>query len=186
VNPEVEIDLKFWKARGADKRIAQEARYERLWEEFGPSLNRLVSSYEALPAAREDLLQDIRLAIWIALERFRGESSLRTFVFRIAHNRGLTHSWRRRNTESTADLREVEIEDGKANPEAVAIGNLNQDRLIDAIRTLPIQLRQAITLALEELPHREIGEILGISENNVAVRLTRARALLRQKLGEEK
>lgn len=45
-------------------------------------------------------------------------------------------------------------------------------------------MMQVMTLALEELPHKEIASILGTNENNVAVRLNRARALLRQKLGE--
>ena len=49
----------------------------------------LAFSYEAVASVREELVQEIALAIWQALPRFRGECSERTFVFRIAHNRGL-------------------------------------------------------------------------------------------------
>ena len=68
-----------------------EVRFGRLLQEHGPALNRLAAGYEWDPVERQDLLQDIALAIWRALPAFRGESSERTFVFRIAHNRGLTH-----------------------------------------------------------------------------------------------
>ena len=61
-----------------------------------------------------------------------------------------------------------------------------QARLAQAIRSLPVAYRQVITMSLEGLPHGEIALVLGISESNVAVRLNRARALLREKLGEQK
>jgi RNA polymerase sigma factor (sigma-70 family) len=129
---------------------------------------------------REDLLQDIRLAIWTALPRFRGEASTRTFVFRIAHNRALTHVWKRKRAGAQE---ETDVVDARADPESAAIKDANRAWLIDAIRTLPIPYRQVITLALEDLPQSEIAAILGISENNVAVRMNRARKLLKEKLG---
>jgi RNA polymerase sigma factor (sigma-70 family) len=157
-----------------------EGEYERIWAEFGPGIARVASSYEWRVYAREDLLQDIRLAIWTALPHFRGEASRRTFVFRIAHNRALTHVWKRKR-EGTEE--ETDVADARANPESTAIQDADRTRLIDAIRTLPIPYRQVITLALEDLPQSEIGAILGISENNVAVRMNRARKLLKEKLG---
>ncbi len=48
---------------------------------------------------------------------------------------------------------------------------------------LPLGLRQVVVLTLEGLSHAETAEIVGISENNVAVRLTRARAALSRRLG---
>jgi len=166
--------------REGTNRRALEHRYAELWAQFEASFVRLVNTYESVPQAREDLLQDIRVAIWMALPRFREESSLRTFAFRIAHNRALTHVWRRRPTEVLDDL---EIPDNGNDPEAIAIGSIEQDRFNSAIRSLPVPMMQVITLTLEDIPQREIAEILGISENNVAVRLNRARGLLRQKLG---
>jgi RNA polymerase sigma-70 factor (ECF subfamily) len=79
-----------------------------------------------------------------------------------------------------------EIIDPKLDPESSAIRKAMHARLARAIRQLPLVYRQAITLALENLPYAEIALILGISESNVAVRLNRARALLREKLGEPK
>jgi RNA polymerase sigma-70 factor (ECF subfamily) len=161
-----------------------ERQYAILWDEYGAGLMRLASSYEGRPQAREDLLQDIRLAIWMALPKFRSESSLRTFVFRIAHNRALAHAWKRKDFHTNLD--DLDIPDQRANPEQTVMEAVETDRLQTAIRSLPVPMMQVITLALEEISHREIAEILGTTENNVAVRLNRARGLLRQKLGEAK
>jgi RNA polymerase sigma-70 factor (ECF subfamily) len=163
------------------RREQLEAEYERLWAEFGGSIGRLTASYESRTHAREDLLQDIRLAIWTALPRFRGDASLRTFVFRIAHNRALTHVWQRKKAGQAEEPDDVV--DVRENPEASAIQTANRVRLVEAIRGLSIPFRQVITLALEDLSHGEIAAVLGISENNVAVRMNRARNLLKEILG---
>lgn len=161
-----------------------EQEYEDLWREHGPGLSRLVSSYESSLHAREDLLQDIRLAIWRALSDFRGECSMRTFVYRIAHNRSLTHIWRRKSTLPQVEESHDIIDPGPS-PEVSIIRKMDHSKLMHAIRGLPLPYRQVITMALEELPQTEIAAVLGISENNVAVRLNRARNLLREKLGEK-
>jgi RNA polymerase sigma factor (sigma-70 family) len=161
-----------------------EREYERLWRDHGASLARLASSYELNAHAREDLLQEIRLAIWAALPRFRGESSLRTFLFRIAHNRALTHVCRRKRNLSSEDSEE--IVDRRNGPETAVIESANCSHLMAAIRQLPLPFRQVITLSLEDLSRSEIASVLGISENNVGVRMNRARKLLREKLGESR
>jgi RNA polymerase sigma factor (sigma-70 family) len=167
------------------RRKELERQYEELLREFGPGLSRLAASYESHTHVREDLLQNIRLALWTALPGFRGECSLRTFVYRIAHNRGLSHAYGRRRQLPEADEPEGII-DPKSDPESTAIENAMQARLARAIRSLPLAYRQVITMTLESLPHAEIALVLGISENNVAVRLNRARVLLRDRLGCQK
>lgn len=159
-------------------------RYERVLREQGPALRRLAASYERDPSQSEDLFQEICLALWQALPRFRGDASERTFVFRVAHNRGITHRFRKRRPP-VADLREAEEvpAPGRTPHEEVHQGE-RQRRLAEAIRALPLGYHQVLTLALEGLPAREIGEVLGLTENNVAVRLSRARAALRQRLEE--
>jgi len=183
VNVKGQVGLRILRGLGADERRRLEAQYIELWTQHGASLGRLASSYEAQDQACEDLLQEIRLAIWTALPRFRGESSVRTFAFRIAHNRALAHVWKRKRSAVSEDLEGIEILDPGNGPDAIAAENFEQQRLFAAIRTLPLPMKQVITLALEEISYREIGEILGLSENNVAVRLNRAKAQLRQKLG---
>lgn len=150
--------------------------------EFGSSLDRLAAAYEAEPAERDDLLQDISFALWRALPSFRGECSERTFVYRIAHNRGLTHRARRK-LRATESLESVEVmADPGADPEQTTIRNLTRERLQAAVRRLPEGARQVVILSLSGLGAAEIGEVLGITENNAAVRLSRARRALKDLL----
>jgi RNA polymerase sigma-70 factor (ECF subfamily) len=159
-------------------------RLHRLLHEHGPALNRLAAGYEWDPVERQDLLQEIALAIWRALPAFRGDSSERTFVFRIAHNRGLTHRWQRRR--HATDLAAADqIPDHQSGPEAALAAQDRQERLAAAIRRLPDAQRAAVLLLLEGLSQREVGEVLGVDENAVAARLSRARKHLRVLLGEE-
>jgi RNA polymerase sigma factor (sigma-70 family) len=155
------------------------AQYEHIFEAYGSALVRLTASYESIPEAREDLLQEILLAIWKALPGFRGDCSEKTFALRVAHNRCLTHVWKRgKSPRSEAEF--PEIADPRKNPETVAIDNHRREALLGAIRALPMNYRQVITLALEDLTPAEIAAVTGLSENNVAVRLNRARKALRK------
>ena len=161
---------------------SREARFARMLGDFGPSLDRLAAAYEADPAERDDLLQDISFALWRALPSFRDECSERTFVYRIAHNRGLTHRTRRR-LRVTEPLESAEVmADPGADPEQATIRNLTRERLQAAVRRLPEGARQVVILSLSGLGAGEIGEVLGITENNAAVRLSRARRALKDLL----
>jgi len=164
-------------------RRALEEQYERLLRANGASIMRLAAAYEPNPSNRDDLVQEIALALWKALPHFRGECSERTLVFRIAHNRALTHLWRRKR--APGELEEAaEIADSRSTPESQASAGQLRERLMRAIRALPVAHREVMVLVLEGLSHGEIGEVLGISEGNVAVRANRARKQLRSLLGE--
>ena len=155
-----------------------ERRFSALLEAHGPSLGRVAGVYARDPAEREDLFQEIIVAIWRALPRFRGECSERTFVFRIAHNRGLTHIARHclPTTELTGDL---EVADAKPSPEQALAAQQQQKRLHAAVQQLSLGYRQVVTMFLEGMTYGEIADVLGITEGNVGARLTRARQLLR-------
>lgn len=160
----------------------REAHYLRLVDAHAGAVGRLAASYERDAGRRQDLVQDIWLALWQALPGFRGDCAERTFVLRIAHNRAVTHiqHWRRRATEPLAE--DAPVADRGPDPERAAGDRQRQQQLRAAVAVLPLGLRQVLVLRLEGLSHREIADVLGLSENNVAVRLTRARAALSQNL----
>ena len=161
-----------------------EEKFNRILREFAPALSRLAYGYEKVASVREELTQEIALAIWQALPHFRGECSERTFVYRIAHNRGLTHACRRRPEHDPLDelpATQEPIDPAPRPEEKIAIAS-QQSRLRDAIQRLPLAFRQVVMLMLEDLSHKEIAEVLGISESNVAVRMNRARKALKESM----
>jgi RNA polymerase sigma-70 factor (ECF subfamily) len=164
----------------------REARFLRIVNEHVVALRRLTFGYERDPGRRQDLEQEILLAVWLALPTFAGQCSERTFVFRVAHNRAISHvrHWRLRATDPLDD--EEPIATTEADPETAASHSQRRTVLAAAIRSLPLGLRQVILLLLEGLNHREIGEVLGISEGNVAVRAARARKALAEALAVPK
>ena len=85
-----------------------------------------------------------------------------------------------------ASLQEMELDpvDGSRSIEAALTNQQDSARLQEAVRRLPLIQRQVVVLALEDMDYAEIGAVLGISENNVGVRLNRARASLRKLMGE--
>jgi RNA polymerase sigma-70 factor (ECF subfamily) len=90
---------------------ARDELYRRVADEFGPSLGRLAAAYEADPAHRDDLLQDIHIAVWRSLAGFEQRSSLRTWVYRVAHNTAASHVRRQRRARRAPLVSLDELDD---------------------------------------------------------------------------
>src|SRR3989442_5510001 len=75
---------------------AADADFDAVIRAHGDALERVAWGYVDNAPDREDLMQEILMALWRALPRFRGESSLRTFALQVAHNRSITFATRRR------------------------------------------------------------------------------------------
>jgi RNA polymerase sigma factor (sigma-70 family) len=156
----------------------REDAFEAILLQYDGALHRLTKAYEKDAFLQKDLIQEIRLAIWRALPSFRGQSSERTFIYRIAHNRALTHVAKRHPEQ--LDMRSaLELPDVSPDPEGLAVKRWERAELHARIASLPLTLRQVVTFALEGLSNFDISLVLGISEGNVAVRFTRARRQLR-------
>lgn len=156
-------------------RLAREARFEQLLDTYAPALRRLCAAQRRDPQDRQDLFQDIAVALWNAIPQFRGDSSERTWLYRIAHNVALTDDSRRQSKRR----REVQIDE---HPAYGLAESPRRAELLDAVQRLDPIERQLALLYLEGLSTREIGDVLGITEGNTAVRLTRMRQRLTQML----
>lgn len=164
-------------------RNVEDSKLVTLLDEYSGLLSRIAASYEADPSLRDDLLQDMALALWRAAPTWRGEASMRTFVARVAHNRGASHVVGRKRHPGT-DTLTAELPDHGNGPETYAQLQQKSAHLQNAVRALPLNLRQTVTLAFEGFSHQEIADTLGTSANNIAVRLNRARKALKTVLGE--
>jgi RNA polymerase sigma factor (sigma-70 family) len=141
-------------------------------------ITRIALSYEADPSLRKELIQDILLAIWVALPNFRGDSTLKTFAASIAQKRSITHV-----TKRAREPRQVELPDDLVSaapaPDQIAVENDQKKRLVDSIQQLPIPQREAIVLCFEGFSYQEMAEILGITPNAVMLRCQRAKTTLK-------
>ncbi len=157
-------------------------RFCELFEAYQPALRRLAAAYVINPADREDLLQDIACAIWKALPGFRGESTERTWIYRIAHNIAIRRSSEVRARSSREPLIEERFDrpSGESSAEDALLLREKRQALIGSIRQMALVDRQIVTLHLEGLSAAEIEEITGVSAGAVATRLTR----IRQRLSE--
>jgi len=155
--------------------------FEQIVAEHGPLISRIAMSYEADPALREDLTQQILLAVWQALPSYRADASLRTFIARIAQNRSISFVAKQVRQPPTAEMPEL-VESDEPNPEEEAIGASERRMLLEATRRLPLPQREGIILVLEGFSYAEIADMLSIAPNALALRLSRAKSSLKKML----
>jgi RNA polymerase sigma factor (sigma-70 family) len=153
------------------------ADFEATLREHSGLIRRIAQTYERDAHRAQDLEQDIALALWRAMPRFRGTSSVRTFVARIAHNRAVSHVAKEVRRGTTAI--EPSLPDRGPSVEESVGASDERTRLLHAVRSLPLGSRQVVALWLEGFSPVEIGEAFGIAPNAVAARLSRARDRLR-------
>ncbi|MDG3442543.1 RNA polymerase sigma factor [Nitrospirillum amazonense] len=159
---------------------SRDTRYQQAVAQFGPALERLARAYERDPDLARDLLQDIHLALWRSLDSFDGRAALRTWVFRLAHNTGATHTLRQRRSRPGKPVSLEEL-DGLAapdNPEQMADRQQTLNRLYDLIRRLKAPDQQVMLLYLEGEDGAAIGEVTGLSPGAVTTKIHRAKAVL--------
>ena len=123
---------------------------------------------------QEDLFQEIVLQLWKAFPQFRNESKVSTWMYRIALNTAIAMF--RKN--------KIEIEYNENIPKEIHSNHLNEQsenegRLFEGIRTLNKAERAIIALFLEDFTYKEIGEIIGITENYVGVKINRIKEKLK-------
>lgn len=147
----------------------------------GAGIARIAATYERDPALREDLVQEIWLAIHQALPRLADPAKLKPFLFRIAHNRAVSHVIARTREPRTEEVPETIAVDAPSAEHGVATRQENA-RLMEAVRRLPLPYRQVTALMLEDLTYEEIADTLGITVTNVGVRVNRAKAQLKAML----
>src|SRR5690349_11083712 len=110
---------------------SERSRYEDLLQRYLQPLRRLAWSYADDRAECDDLLQEIALALWTALPRFRGDSSERTWLYRIAHNTSISYLSSRKRRTSRENYSAIKIEPANTSdsPEAEAIHRQKQQQL---------------------------------------------------------
>jgi len=159
---------------------SREDLYEEAVRTHGPALDRLSRAYEADPEARRDLLQEIHLGLWRSLESFDARCSLRTWIYRVAHNIASSHvdADRRTKARQLVSIDEVDLADNRVDIASGADRRIALERLTALIRKLKPLDRQLILLFLEGVGGDEIAEVTGLSPGNVATKIHRIKNVL--------
>lgn len=146
-------------------------------KEFVQVIGRICKLHEASVAEREDLYQDISLALWRSTENFQGQCSHSTWVYRVALNTALSRKRKAARRPKTAELFEYPQSEEK---------DSRIEWLYDKLRTLKETDRLLVVLYLDGLTYDEMSQILGVSSSSIGVKLHRLKTKLKQLLKEEK
>jgi RNA polymerase sigma-70 factor (ECF subfamily) len=155
-------------------RQSRERLYCEVAADFGGALERLARAYERNTDRRRDLLQEIHVGLWRSLAHFDGRCSLRTWVYRVAHNVATSHVIRpKRNAPILVGSEHLESIPDTNDGEQLINRRLTLDRLYELIRHLRPIDRQVMLLYLEDIDAAAIAEITGLTAGNVATRIHR-------------
>lgn len=158
-----------------------------LWpraEACSPQIWRAVCGYELNPALREELFQDVLMAVWEALPKLRDTDRLLPYILRIAHNLGASHVQGAIRQPNALPFDEEQHGANALDEESKS--EARRRWLFEALATLPVAQRQPLMLQLEGFDYGEIAEMLGISVENVGVRIHRAKTHLKTLSKQEK
>ena len=178
----------------AELQAGSEAAFTHLLAIYqNPAFN-LISHILGYDSDASDVLQDVFMKVFRGIRQFHGDSSLKTWIYRIAVHEASNHrrSWLRRR------LREVFSLDGGSPGPAVTSAareedsdtpyqalerSERQDLVRRALASLAEPYKTVVVLReIEDMSYEEIAVLLGIAEGTVKSRLMRGRALLRRKL----
>jgi len=166
--------------------VDEEEIFLRLVEEHRGIIRKVAAGYCSTHADQHDLSQEIMLQLWKAYPRYSPERAFSTWMYRIALNVAI--SFLRRNTRPVRQTIPLDEIDRELPDESVAATD-PQERvalLQRLIATLDPLNRAFLLLYLDDHSYREIADILGITETNVATKLSRLKERLRQNLKKEK
>jgi RNA polymerase sigma-70 factor (ECF subfamily) len=167
-------------------RESLESLFKKWVSEHAGIVLKVARAYTRTAEDCQDLGQEILLQVWRSLPQYEGRASAATWVYRVALNTAL--GWQRNERRRRLPHEPIlEVEDRSrldsdgaqqvAQREAV-------EQLYFAIRQLPKTDAALVLLFLDDLSYRQMAEVLGISESNVAVKLHRAKQALRELLQE--
>ncbi len=155
----------------------QEKTFVELINEHQGLIHKVCILYETDREVRNDLFQEIVLQLWKSFHTFRGEAKITTWMYRIALNTAISGIRKQKRGLKTQELEERHFNIS----DQISDENLeNLQKLQRCIRQLSEVDRAMIMMALDEVSYEEIAETIGITQNNVRVRMSRIREKLRK------
>jgi RNA polymerase sigma-70 factor (ECF subfamily) len=161
----------------------REKQFQEIFSDYGNKIYRLCCGYVESSEDRHDLHQEILLKIWKNLDSFNGTSSPGTWVYRLAVNTSIdfvravrTH----RRALTPKSVEDLNPPDASQNVERDAMAEAQTRLLFALLRRLSFVDRTILSLHLDQVRNKGIADILGMTEDNVGVRIHRAKRRLKR------
>jgi RNA polymerase sigma factor (sigma-70 family) len=154
--------------------------FDQLFTEYRDWIFRLCYSYTKSETQAEDLVQECFSRVWLNLSSFQNRSDYSTWIYRIAANTCLMQLRKEKNNpiEYRGSLKDDSAEEKQEEKEEQSA------TLYKAIAQLTEIDRIIISMVLEDVSQKQIGEVLGITENNVNVKVYRIKKQLKDLLSK--
>ncbi len=162
----------------------KEEKFKQIVDENGDCIMRICRYYSPNSEDQKDLYQEILINVWKSLDRFRGDSKVSTWIYRIAVNTSLNFAgktFRQSRLIVDKDIQNLQVlfDDEISTKERY---ELNLEALQTQLNLLSVIDRAIISLMLEGLSSRDIADVIGLTEVNVRVKIHRIREQLREQL----
>ena len=164
------------------KEERQHSLYRQAGEQFALPIARLARAMERNPERARDLEQDIHCELFRSFARYEGACSLKTWVYRVAHNVAAEHRLSHGRKPGTITLDEIEELPSPGDAEHDAAESHAIARARALIRQLPTLDAQVMLLWLEGETGTDIADVTGLSPATVATRVHRLKALIARTL----
>lgn len=158
---------------------AQQDRFQTLVDEHKKIVYKICNSYCRSRDDREDLAQEIVVQLWRSFESFDGRCRFSTWMYRIALNVAISF-YRRESTRTRFVLSDNEQILDAADERATASSEV--EALYEFIGGLDVLSKALVLLYLDSHSYLEIAEVLGISESNVATKISRLKQTMRREV----
>jgi RNA polymerase sigma-70 factor (ECF subfamily) len=139
-------------------------------------LHKVCNLYMETPHDKEDLFQEILLQAWRGIKNYKGDAKFSTWLYRVALNTAITFYRKDQRQVTTTELKEQLA--------GVAYTAYNDDEMVTALYKVIGELsnidKALVMLYLEDYSYQEIGDMMGITANNVAVKMNRVKTKLKE------
>ena len=160
---------------------------DRIFDEWLAShkgiLFKVVHAYAFEHADRQDLFQEVAVQLWRSVDAFRGDSSVPTWMYRVALNTAI--AWTRKEGRHQRGKQELDVVEGLLTTASAERRDPRGEWLYQQIAQLKDVDRSVALLLLDGFSYKEIAAIVGLTESNVGVKINRIKLVLAGKRLEE-
>jgi RNA polymerase sigma-70 factor (ECF subfamily) len=163
----------------------KEEKFKQIIDENGGRIMRICRYYNSNPEDQKDMYQEILVNVWKSLDRFRGESKVSTWVYRIAVNTSLNFmgkAYKNMKPMIDKDVENLYVLFDEDETKLKEKQESDLETLQTQLNLLSVIDKAMISLMLEGLSTREIADIIGLTEPNVRVKIHRIKENLRSQL----